>query len=87
MIKEIALYNLPFYFHIILVPRSIPRTKPKALNYALEYSCGEYLVVYDAADKPEPENLLKALTTFRSLSDEYVCLQDKLNFYNENENI
>ncbi len=24
---------------------------------------------------------------FRSLSDEYVCLQAKLNFYNKNENI
>ncbi|WP_232203672.1 glycosyltransferase [Rickettsia helvetica] len=49
MIKEVALYNLPSYFHVILVPKSLPRTKkPKALNYALEYSRGEYLVVYDA---------------------------------------
>ncbi|MFP3012728.1 MAG: glycosyltransferase family 2 protein [Rickettsia sp.] len=47
----------------------------------------EYLVVYDAEDKPEPEQLLKALTAFRNLSDEYVCLQAKLNFYNKNENI
>ncbi|XVN40951.1 MAG: glycosyltransferase [Rickettsia endosymbiont of Argas persicus] len=48
MIKEVALYNLPAYFHIVLVPKSFPRTKPKALNYALEYSRGEYIVVYDA---------------------------------------
>ncbi len=87
MIKELALYNLPSYFHVIFVPKSLPRTKPKALNYALEYSRGEYLVVYDAEDKPEPDQLLKALAMFRNLPSEYVCLQAKLNFYNKNENV
>jgi len=87
MIKEISLYNLPSYFHVILVPKSFPRTKPKALNYALEYSRGQYVVVYDAEDKPEPDQLLKALAMFKSLPLEYVCLQAKLNFYNKNENI
>ena len=72
MIKEIVLYNLPSYFHVISVPKSQPRTKPKALNYALEYSRGEYLVVYDAEDKPE--QLLKALAMFKNLSLEYACL-------------
>ncbi|MDE8611939.1 glycosyltransferase family 2 protein [Rickettsia felis] len=87
MIKELALYNLPSYFHVIFVPKSLPRTKPKALNYALEYSRGEYLVVYDAEDKPETDQLLKALAMFRNLPSEYVCLQAKLNFYNKNENV
>lgn len=87
MIKEIALYNLPSYFHVILVPKSFPRTKPKALNYALEYSRGEYIVVYDAEDKPEPNQLLKALAMFKNLPSEYICVQAKLNFYNKNENI
>ncbi|HJD60173.1 MAG TPA: glycosyltransferase, partial [Rickettsia endosymbiont of Omalisus fontisbellaquei] len=87
MIKEVALYNLPSYFHVILVPKTLPRTKPKALNYALEYSRGKYLVVYDAEDKPETDQLLKALAMFRNLPSEYACLQAKLNFYNKNENI
>ncbi|HJD55509.1 MAG TPA: palindromic element RPE5 domain-containing protein [Rickettsia endosymbiont of Pyrocoelia pectoralis] len=87
MIKELALYNLPYYFHVIFVPKSFPRTKPKALNYALEYSRGEYLVVYDAEDKPEPDQLIKALNMFGNLPPEYVCLQAKLNFYNKDENL
>lgn len=87
MIKEMALYNLPAYFHVILVPQSFPRTKPKALNYALEYSRGEYVVVYDAEDKPEPDQLLKALAMFKSLAPDFICLQAKLNFYNKNENV
>ncbi|MCZ6902069.1 MAG: glycosyltransferase, partial [Rickettsia endosymbiont of Ixodes persulcatus] len=74
MIKEIALYNLPSYFHVVFVPKSLPRTKPKALNDALEYSRGEYLVVYDAEDKPEADQLLKALAMFRNLPSEYACL-------------
>lgn len=87
MIKEMALYNLPAYFHVILVPQSFPKTKPKALNYALEYSRGEYVVVYDAEDKPEPDQLLKALAMFKSLAPDFICLQAKLNFYNKNENV
>ncbi|WP_392506965.1 hypothetical protein ACE5D9_03255 [Rickettsia sp. 2024-CO-Wats] len=64
MIKEIVLYNLPSYFHVISVPKSLPNTKLKALNCALEYSRGEYLVVYDAEDKPA--QLLKALAISNS---------------------
>lgn len=87
MIKEIALYNLPSFFHIIYVPVSFPRTKPKALNYALEYCRGEYLVVYDAEDIPDPDQLLKSLNAFKKLPPEYICLQAKLNFYNKDENL
>ncbi|MFQ3887548.1 MAG: hypothetical protein AB8U88_05105 [Rickettsia conorii subsp. raoultii] len=30
MIKEIVLYNLPSYFHVISVPKSLPRTKAES---------------------------------------------------------
>ncbi|WP_228368847.1 hypothetical protein [Rickettsia peacockii] len=29
MIKEIVLYNLPSYFYVISVPKSLPRTKSR----------------------------------------------------------
>nr|WP_064429414.1 hypothetical protein [Rickettsia sp. Tenjiku01] len=29
MIKEIVLYNLPSYFHVISVPKNLPRTKSR----------------------------------------------------------
>ena len=36
------------------MPELHPRTKPKALNYALPLARGEYVVIYDAEDRPEP---------------------------------
>jgi len=38
------------------VPPSKPQTKPKACNFALRFARGEYLVVYDAEDRPDPTN-------------------------------
>ncbi|MDN3030621.1 MAG: glycosyltransferase family 2 protein [Candidatus Tisiphia sp.] len=87
MIKESILYELPCYIHLIKVPFTLPRTKPKSLNYAMQYCKGKYVVIYDAEDRPDTDQLLKAVIAFDSLPKEYVCLQAKLNFYNENENL
>jgi hypothetical protein len=69
-------------FDIIEVPPGGPRTKPKAANYALAFARGEYLVVYDAEDRPERDQLQKAVATFRASSRRTACLQARLNFYN-----
>ena len=45
--------------------RLAPRTKPKALNYALPLARGEYLVIYDAEDRPERDQLRRAFEAFR----------------------
>ncbi len=73
-------------FEIIRVPDHGPRTKPKAANYALPFARGEYLVIYDAEDRPEPDQLLKAVAAFRAGSRQLACLQARLNFYNANHN-
>lgn len=73
-------------FEIIAVPPCEPRTKPKAANYALAFARGEYLVVYDAEDRPEPDQLRKAVATFRASSRVTACLQARLNFYNAGHN-
>ena len=78
--------DIPEYFHVVKVPFSNPRTKPKALNYAMQYARGDYIVVYDAEDVPDKDQLLEALNLFKSLPDNYACLQAKLNFYNANQN-
>ncbi|WP_341763896.1 glycosyltransferase family 2 protein [Candidatus Tisiphia endosymbiont of Beris chalybata] len=87
MTQESILYTLPSYMHLIKVPFSLPRTKPKALNYAMQYCKGKYVVIYDAEDRPASDQLLKAVMEFDRLPEEYVCLQAKLTFYNENENL
>jgi cellulose synthase/poly-beta-1,6-N-acetylglucosamine synthase-like glycosyltransferase len=68
------------------VPPGGPRTKPKAANYALAFARGEYLVVYDAEDRPERDQLQKAVATFRASSRRTACLQARLNFYNADHN-
>jgi cellulose synthase/poly-beta-1,6-N-acetylglucosamine synthase-like glycosyltransferase len=73
-------------FEIIVVPRSEPQTKPKACNFALQFARGEYLVIYDAEDRPEPDQLRKVVATFRRSPPNTACLQCRLNYYNVNEN-
>jgi len=73
-------------FEIIIVPPSEPQTKPKACNFALRFARGEYLVVYDAEDRPEPDQLRKVVATFRRSPANTACLQCRLNYYNVNEN-
>ena len=73
-------------FEIILVPRSEPQTKPKACNFALRFARGEYLVVYDAEDRPEPDQLRKVVATFRRSPANTACLQCRLSYYNAAEN-
>jgi cellulose synthase/poly-beta-1,6-N-acetylglucosamine synthase-like glycosyltransferase len=87
MIKELLLIDIPEYFHIIKVPYSLPRTKPKALNYAMDYAYGDYITIYDAEDVPEPDQLLKIIQAFQSLHEDFICVQAKLCFYNESQNI
>ncbi len=78
--------KLPAHFQIVVVPDGQPRTKPRALNYALQFATGDLLVIYDAEDRPEPEQLLRAANHFRRAPREVVCLQARLTFDNAMEN-
>lgn len=70
----------------LVVPAGEPQTKPKACNVGLLFAQGEYLVIYDAEDRPEPDQLKKALLAFRQGPRELACVQAALNYYNWNEN-
>ena len=72
-------------FVVLAVPPGLPRTKPKAANYALQLLSGEFMVIYDAEDRPEPDQLLKAVAAFRAAPESVACLQARLNFYNARE--
>ncbi len=68
-------------WHTIVVPQGYPKTKGRALNFGLEKATGEYLVIYDAEDIPDKDQLKKAATAFQKLKDDVVCLQSRLNYY------
>lgn len=71
---------------LIVVPDRLPRTKPKALNYALQFATGDLAVIYDAEDRPEPDQLRKAATRFHRASADVACLQARLDYFNASEN-
>lgn len=56
-------------FDVILVPDSPPKTKPKALNYALNFAEGELICIYDAEDRPDSDQLRRAAAVLVHNSD------------------
>ncbi len=79
--------NLPSFVRTIVVPNSQPKTKPKACNYGLSYAKGDYLVIYDAEDIPDPMQLKKAYLGFKKAGSSVKCLQAKLNYHNPHQNL
>ena len=77
-----AAIDLPGNFRTIVVPAGGPRTKPKALNFALQLVRGSFLVVYDAEDRPDAGQLREALDRFAGAGPELACVQAHLNTYN-----
>lgn len=75
-------HRLPEWFRVFVVPPGAPRTKPRALNAALPFCTGEYLVIYDAEDEPEPDQLLRAAARFREMPADVACLQARLGISN-----
>jgi len=79
--------TLPSYFRLLTIPAGNPRTKPRACNFGLFHAYGEYVVVYDAEDRPESDQLRKVLNTFRQKDNSIFCVQCRLNYYNVRQNI
>lgn len=79
--------SLPATFEVVVVPDIQPKTKPKACNYGLMFARGEYVVIFDAEDLPEPDQLKKAARAFAEAPGRIACLQAPLNFYNPRQNV
>jgi cellulose synthase/poly-beta-1,6-N-acetylglucosamine synthase-like glycosyltransferase len=81
-IAAITAHPLRDFVEVVIVPTSIPRTKPKALDYALSLTSGEFVVLYDAEDHPHPLQLAEAWQRFRDGPPELACLQAPLEVTN-----
>ena len=86
-LKAAAALTMPPGFRVTRIPPSFPRTKPKACNIGLAYAKGDYLVIYDAEDIPEKDQLKKAVLAFERSPENVVCVQSRLNFYNATQNL
>lgn len=77
----------PYNVRFVIVPKGMPKTKPRACNFGLAFARGEFLTIYDAEDIPERDQLKKAVAYFRSSPPNIMCFQNALNFYNAEQNI
>ena len=84
--QALAAVARPAWLEIVPIPKGEPQTKPRACDCGLAKARGSYLVVFDAEDKPEPDQLKKAVVAFSKAGAETVCLQAKLNCYNTQVN-
>lgn len=85
--KTLARTRLPRWMRVVEVPDDgTITTKPRALNYALDFCKGEIIGVWDAEDAPEPDQIEKVVSQFGVSGPEVACLQGILDYYNARHN-
>jgi cellulose synthase/poly-beta-1,6-N-acetylglucosamine synthase-like glycosyltransferase len=79
-----ALQAIPLHrpYDVLVAPDIGRRTKPKALNVALPFARGAFVTVFDAEDRPEPDQLRRAYETFLADDDRLACVQARLTIDN-----
>lgn len=85
-LDALAHAELPPWMRVVIVPEGQVKTKPRALNHALDHARGAIIGVYDAEDAPEPDQLLKVVERFQRSGPEVACLQGMLDYYNPRTN-
>ena len=85
-LAALARTALPAWMRVIAVPAGAVKTKPRALNYALDHCRGSIIGVYDAEDAPAPDQICKVVDHFAHCDLSVACLQGILDFYNPRRN-
>jgi hypothetical protein len=79
--------DLPSWMRVIAVPaHGGLTTKPRAMNYALDFCKGDIIGVWDAEDAPAPDQIEQVVARFDEAPDDVVCLQGILDYYNPRTN-
>ena len=84
--EALAGVTLPRWLRVVIVPDGPIRTKPRALTYALSFCRGDIIGVWDAEDRPEPEQLHKVARHLAAAPADVACVQGALDFYNPRTN-
>jgi cellulose synthase/poly-beta-1,6-N-acetylglucosamine synthase-like glycosyltransferase len=79
--------KLPPWMRYVAVPPGHPQTKPRALNFALNFARGSIVGIYDAEDRPEPDQISRVVRRFAELPADVACLQGRLDYYNSTHNL
>ena len=78
--------NPPGFVEILVTPEGGPRTKPRALNFALDFTDGDIIGIYDAEDRPQPDQIRRIVRQFARAAPDVACIQARLGWYNRDEN-
>ena len=78
--------TLPHWIEALVLPPGGPRTKPRALNVALDFCRGEIIGVLDAEDRPDPAKLIAVAGHLRDSPPEVAAVQCQLAYFNAREN-
>jgi len=79
--------GVPAWAEVVVVPLGQPKTKPRACNHGLARARGDFLVIFDAEDRPDPDQLKQAVLAFNSSDKNVVCLQAQLAYHNYDQNL
>ena len=84
--KTLAGIDLPPWMRAVVVPDGQPRTKPRAMNYALDFCEGDIIGIFDAEDAPDPDQITMVARRFQQAAPDVACLQGILDYYNPRQN-
>ena len=84
--NRISHVPLPPHISMVIAPKGEIKTKPRAMNYALNFCKGTIIGVYDAEDAPEYDQVYKAVRHLQQSDPRVVCVQARLDFFNQNTN-
>ncbi|WP_104017623.1 glycosyltransferase [Roseovarius nitratireducens] len=84
--ETLATIDLPPWIRPVIVPDGQPRTKPRAMNYALDFCQGEIIGIFDAEDAPDPDQITQVARRFQTAPHDLACLQGVLDYYNPRQN-
>ncbi len=84
--QTLAQIDLPPWMRAVIVPDGQPRTKPRAMNYALDFCEGDIVGIFDAEDAPDPDQITQIARRFQIAPPDVACLQGILDYYNPRQN-
>ena len=85
--ETLARTELPAWIRVAEVPaHGALTTKPRAMNYALDFTDGEIVGVWDAEDAPAADQIEQVVAHFAQAPADVVCLQGILDYYNPHTN-
>lgn len=77
--------DLPPWLTVLILPDGQPRTKPRAMNLALDFCDGEVVGVLDAEDTPHPGQFRAVAEHLTTAPRDVACVQCQLSWFNARE--